>query len=274
MRQGLFAKGFWNMPFGWMHIYGELPAYLLVVARVAGIAVAAPFFSGTVIPVRIKALLVAALAAAVFPLVTAQATVALPADLAAAAGGLAGELALGWLIGFSVAAIFMAVQLGIQMASQQAGMALGEIFNPMLDSSMPIASELYFYVSMLIFLGVHGHHALVRALLDSFETIPLMGFGLSEQAIGLTVNILAVSFGLAVRVGGPIALALLLAFMTLGFVSRTMPQLNILAVGFPIKILIALVMMAVTVMSLESVVLDSIARVLDGVRTLLGLPLL
>ncbi len=262
------------MPFGWMSIYGELPAYLLVVARVSGIAIAAPFFSGSMIPMRIKALFVIALAAAVFPLITAHAQVALPADLATAAGGLASELALGWLIGFSVAAIFMAVQLGIQMASQQAGMALGEVFNPMLDSSLPIASELYFYISMLIFLSVRGHHALIRALLDSFETIPLLGFSMTEQALALTVNILAVSFGLAIRVGGPIVLALLLAFMTLGFISRTMPQLNILAVGFPIKILIALVMMALTVMSLEAVVLDSVAQAVDGVRTLLGLPLL
>ena len=59
--------------------------------------------------------------------------------------------------------------------------------------------------------------------------------------------------------------------MTLGFISRTMPQLNILTVGFPLKIGIALVMMALTIMSLESVLLDALTIALDGVRSGLGL---
>jgi len=129
-------------------------------------------------------------------------------------------------------------------------------------------------VSVMVFLGVHGHHALVRSLLDSFDTVPLLGFTMSSSAAAVCLDILTVAFGLAIRVGGPVILALLLALMTLGFVSRTMPQLNILTIGFPIKIAVALIMMALTVMSLEAVVLDAITRALDGVRGVLGLPAL
>jgi len=171
------------MPLPWMQIYGALPAFLLVLARVAGIVIAAPFFSAAAIPARIKALLVVAMAVAVFPLVNEHAHVAVPVNLVTAVGGLAGEFALGWLIGFSVAVILMGVQLGIQLASQQAGMALGEVFNPMLESSLPVVSQLYFFVSVMVFLGVHGHHALVRSLLDSFDTVPLLGFAMSVAGL-------------------------------------------------------------------------------------------
>jgi flagellar biosynthetic protein FliR len=249
-----------------------MPAFMLVVARMAGIAVAAPFFSAAAVPRRIKTLLVVALSAAVFPLVNERAHLAVTGGMGTVVGGLAGEFALGWLIGFSVAAILMGVQLGIQLASQQAGLALGQIFNPLLESNLPLAAQLYFFISMTIFLGVHGHHALLRALLDSFEVIPLLGFAMDQSAVAVVLDILTVSFSVAVRVGGPIVLALLLALMTLGFVSRTMPQLNILTIGFPLKIGVALIVMALTVMSLETVVLDAITQALDGVRMVLGLP--
>ena len=257
------------MPWLLTDIYGALPAFMLVLARVAGLMLAAPFFSGNVIPTRIKALLAGAITLAVFPLLAAHVKEALTLGMAVA--GLMGELAIGLLIGLGVSMLFTGVQMGVQLASQQAGMALGEVFNPMLDASVPIVAQLYYYVSIMIFLAVNGHHELMRALLDSFETIPPLGFRMTEGVAALLADLLTVSFALAIRVGGPTMLALLLGFMTLGFVSRTMPQLNILTVGFPLKIAIALVMMALTIMSLESAILDTLTVAMDGVRAGLGL---
>ncbi len=257
------------MPWLLTDIYGALPAFMLVLARVAGLMIAAPFFSGNVVPNRVKGLLAGAISLAVFPLLAPQ--VKMPVTLGMAAAGMMGEIAIGLLIGLGVSLMFVGAQIGIQLASQQAGMALGRIFNPMLESSVPIVAQLYYWVSVMIFLAVNGHHALVRALLDSFETIPPLGFRVTEGVVTLLADLLTVSFALAIRVGGPTILALLLGFMTLGFISRTMPQLNILTVGFPLKIGIALIMMALTIMSLESVLLDTMTIALDGVRSGLGL---
>jgi len=258
------------MPFQLIQVYAALPAFALVLARVAGIVLAAPFFSGTAIPVRIKTALVVAITVAVFPMMVGYAQV--PVNMTVAMGGLLGELALGLLIGFSVSAVFMGVQLGIQLASQQAGIALGEVFNPMLESSLPVAAQIYFFVTMMIFLVTGGHHAVIRSMLDSFQTVPLMGFRPDENVVALMIDILTIAFRVAVRVGGPMTLALLLGLMTLGFVSRTIPQLNILSVGFPVKAAIVLVVMALTIMSVENVLLDSMTQTLNGVRARLGLP--
>ncbi len=108
-------------------------------------------------------------------------------------------------------------------------------------------------------------------MLDSFAAIPPMGFRASEDMTALMVEMLTVSFIVAVRVGGPIMLALLLAFMTLGFLSRTIPQLHLLSVGFPIKIALALAIMAMTMISLEPVLVDSLTRTIEDLRTGLGL---
>jgi len=64
---------------------------------------------------------------------------------------------------------------------------------------------------------------------------------------------------------------LLLAFMTLGFLSRTIPQLHLLSVGFPIKIALALAIMAMTMISLEPVLVDSLTRTIEDLRTGLGI---
>ncbi len=257
------------MPFEFAQIYVAMPAFLLVTSRVAGLMLAAPLFSSATIPATVKALFAGAISLAVFPLLTP--VMHEPLTLGTTVTGMIGELALGLVIGLCVSLILAGVQLGVQTVSQQAGLALGEVFDPSMETTAPIAAEIYFYVCMTVFLAIGGHRALVRALLDSFATIPPMGFRVTENVVALLVEMLTVSFVIAVRVGGPVIMALLLAFVTLGFISRTIPQLHLMTVGFPIKIALAIGLMAMTLMSLEPLMVDSVNRVLEDLRAGLGL---
>jgi flagellar biosynthetic protein FliR len=257
------------MPFEFAQIYIAMPAFLLVTARITGLMLAAPLFSAATVPTTVKALFVAAISLAVFPLLVPA--MQGPLTMGATVAGLIGELAIGLMLGLGVSLILAGVQLGVQTVSQQAGLALGEVFDPTMETSTPIAAEIYFYVCMTVFLAVGGHRALVRGLLDSFATIPPMGFRVTEDVVALLIEMLTVSFIIAVRVGGPIILALLLAFVTLGFISRTIPQLHLMTVGFPVKIALALGLMAMTLMSLEPVMVDSVNRTMDDLRMGLGI---
>lgn len=257
------------MPFPFVDIYLALPAFVLVLARISGLMLTAPFFSGSVIPTQMKAVLVVAISAVVFPMAAPHA--AMPVTMSTVVWGMIGELALGTIIGIGVSLILTGVQMGVQLASQQAGMALGETFNPMLETSLPVVSELYFFVSFTVFLAVGGHRAMIRALLDSFDTLPLMSLRVDENMLLLLVSLVTMAFTVAIRVAGPMMLALLLSFMTLGFLSRTVPQLNILTVGFPAKIMLALLIMALTLMSLEPVLTGSLTLVMDELRQGLGI---
>lgn len=257
------------MPFGLVELYTRLPVLMLIVARVAGLALGAPFFSGTVIPARIRALLVLGISMVVFPLVAPQ--VAGPVTMSTAVVGMIGELGFGLLLGIGASAVLMGVQLGVQLVSQQAGIALGAIFNPMHDESLPVVSELYYYVAIVIFLLIGGHHALVRALLDSFSVIPPLGFALNEDMVVLFVDALQLAFVVAIRVGGPTILALLLGFLTLGFLSRTLPQLNLLTIGFPIKAAMALLVLGLTMVTLEPVLVEALSDAVNHMRAGVGM---
>jgi flagellar biosynthetic protein FliR len=256
----------WTM----FNLYASLPAYLLVLFRISGLVLAAPLFSSAVIPMRIKILLSMAIAAAVFPLASVH--LAGPVTLATALTGLAGELAIGLFVGFCVSIMLMSVQIAAEFVSHQAGILLGSVFNPMLDSSESVLSQLYYFAAMMGFLAIGGHRQLVRAVLDSFETIPVMGFRVVDGLLELVVDLVSIAFEMALRISAPVVVALLLALIALGFISRTVPQLNILTIGFPLKLAMALLVLALTVMSLEPTLMELFETSMDGVRGVLSLP--
>ena len=250
------------MPWPTFELYAQFPAFLLVLFRIAGLTLTTPLFSSPVLPGQVRILLAVAIAAAVFPMMSVHLTV--PVTLGSALTGLVGELAIGIFIGFCVSLIFMGLQLAAEIISHQSGMMLGAVYNPMLDSSESSISQLYYFAAMIGFLGVGGHRELIRAVLDSFAAIPPLGFKLTD-------GLLTTSFEMAIRVSGPTVIALMLALLALGFVSRTMPQLNILTVGFPLKLVMALLMVALTMMSLEPLLLEAFEEGMSSIRAGLGM---
>jgi len=257
------------MPASVFDLYALLPVFLLVLFRIGGLMLAAPFFSAAGLPAQIKVLLTVAMSLAVFPLMVGH--LAMQVTMASALVGLIGELAMGLLMGFSVSLILLGVELACEAVGQKCGLRLGSVFNPMMEVEGDVLAQLYYMTAFVTFLLIGGHRALMRAVLDSFATIPPLGFHWSAGLLDFVVDLLDVSLAIAIRVGGPAILALLLAYMTLGFVSRTVPQLNILTVGFPIKLALGIFMMALTIMSLEPILLDGLSTSIDGLRAVLGL---
>jgi flagellar biosynthetic protein FliR len=258
------------MPWTMFELYAKFPAFLLVLCRIGGLVLTAPVFSGSVMPRRIKILLTVAVSCAVFPLVSARLNV--PVTLASAVTGIFGELVIGMAVGFCITVMFMGVQLAAEFISHQSGMMLGSVYNPMLDSSETVLSQVYYFAALMGFFAIGGHRQLLRALLDSFQTIPPLGFAPSGGMLDTVLDLVTVSFEMAIRVSGPVVIALMLALLALGFLSRTIPQLNILTVGFPLKLGLALLVAGVTIMSLEPLLIEAFTTGMNGVRELLKLP--
>jgi flagellar biosynthesis protein FliR len=257
------------MPWSIAQFYLLLPAFLLVLFRMSGLMLAAPLLGSEVLPAQLRALLAVAMSFAVFPMVVTH--LVLPATLGGMVAGLVGELAIGLLIGLGVNLVFIGVQTAGQVVSQQAGLSLGDVYNPMLDTTANVLAEFYFVIAMLVFLAVGGDRAMIRAVLDSFTTLPPLALQARPDWAELFVDLLTLSFIVSIRLAGPSMLALLLAFVTLGFISRTVPQLNILTVGFPIKAALGILIVAITMMSMEPVLLDGLQTCMDGLRAALNL---
>jgi len=140
--------------------------------------------------------------------------------------------------------VFLAgLQIGAQTVSMQMGWAMARLIDPISEITTNLLSQFYLLLATLIYVLMNGHLILIRAVVDTFETIPLLA-GRSHPAVVPTIaSILTEAFALGIRVAGPALVAVFLATLALGFISRTMPQLNILAAGFPIRITLVLIML-------------------------------
>ena len=236
------------MPWELLAQYLKLPVFALVASRIGGLLMWQPLLGALSIPYTLRAMLVLALAALLTPLVSLPANAQdTPLGIALAMGQ---EVLLGGLIGLVSTACFIGMQMGGLLIAQESGIAFGQIVDPSTDEQETVLGVLYLQLAAVVFLIVGGHRAIVCACLDTFETIPLLG---DNQATLLGTDVicraLTLSAQLAFRIATPTLLVLFLVNLAMGLVSRTMPQLNILAVGFSLKALIAFVLMAVSIPS-------------------------
>lgn len=258
------------MPFELVNISLALPLYALILFRLGGLMMTAPLFSSNVIPVRIRGALAMTLAAMIFPIVAHS----MPRTLTlmdAAVGGVA-EVMIGATIGLSLSLVLMAADMAGLIVGQQGGLALSEIFDPTLNRRSTVVGQIYLIVLTLIFLGVGGHRQTVAALLDTFGVIPVMSFHYDQSVLMLLVEVLSSAFVLGIRVAGPVLIALFLLGTALGFLSRTMPQFNILTIGFTLRLLVAMGTAGLALAACRELFVDSIYTGLAVTRATLGLP--
>lgn len=229
-------------------IFAQAPLFALVVIRVSGMVMLAPVLGMTSIPVQIKAMVVLVLSMILFPLVGPVASP--PSSLAGLIVAAGMELLIGISMGFILMILFSGIELGANLISQQMGLTMAQLIDPMTEISTDVLGQLYMLMASLIYIMMNGHLILIQSLVRTFQTVPLMGASVGRGVLDAMLDILTTSFTLGIRVAGPALAAIFLATLAMGFISRTMPQLNILAAGFSIRIMLAMFLMIASLGSL------------------------
>ncbi len=209
------------------------PTLVLVSARMVGLMLAAPLWSFASMPKSVRGALVIVLTITVLPQVRET---PLAADYMGLVLPLASELMLGLAIGL-VGAVFTAgMGLAGEVATLQMGLNLGPSLSPMAEATVTGIGDLKTMLALAIYATMGGHLVLLTGVAASFQSIPpggaldFVGGGRAVVALAGTV------FTVAARAGAPIIAALLLANLGLAILSKAVPQLNAMAVGFPITI--------------------------------------
>ena len=217
----------------------DLQVFFLIFLRVGAVLMSMPILKSKSIPVLFKMGLALAASILLFPLLE-PAAFAVPGHLSSYAVGAIGEILLGISIGMAVNLIFVGLQMAGQISGYQMGLAIAHVMDPSAGEQVPLLSQFYQLFAFLIFLTLNVHHWFLRALAGSFELIPPFGFRFSGSLIDQLMGIAGNMFVIAVKVGAPIIAALLLISIAFGLIARTVPQMNILFVAMPLKILIGL----------------------------------
>ena len=243
---------------------------VLVMTRLSALLMAMPAV-GVGVPKRVRAFLAISLTVLVLPPVASDTPIgSLPSidnliDLAIA---LAREGLLGLLIGATVQLIITGLQLGGEMITSTGGMQLGDAVDPTTSSSMPSVARLVGLLVTAIMLIVGGHRILLGVLLDSFQTVPAGSVEFHESMMDLVVEQLASGMAAGVRLAAPVVAALLLSNLVTGLISRTLPQINVLAIGLSINALAMLVVLAITIGSAGLVFQEELSTVATKISDL------
>lgn len=223
----------------------QLTLFLFVFLRLGSMIAGLPVFGSRNIPILFRLGMALAAALLLLPMLDGVAVPPLggPLSLALAAGA---EILIGTVVGLTVRLMFAGVQLAGQMAGYQMGMALANVVDPNTSNQVALMAQFNNLVATLFFLTIDAHHWCLRALVDSFHRIPIGGMTVRPELIRDIMGLGGEMFMVAVQLGGPVIVALLLVSVALGLIARTVPQMNVFIVAMPLKIVVGLVFVGIT----------------------------
>lgn len=244
--------------------------FTLVLARVGGLTMTAPVYGTSEVPWRVRAILAAALALLVVPSQW-HATIQPPRNAIEYLVLLGGEALIGACLGLGVLILIHGMTLAGELVGQASGLSFSDVFDTGLEENVALFSRLMFLVTVSVFVCLGGHRMVMAELLGTFRTIPPGSGGIPGSLGEISVTLASQSFELGLRVAAPALTALLLANLILGLIGRTLPQLNILTLGFGLNALLAFAALALTLGSAAWVFQDqlepAIETILESLKT-------
>lgn len=219
---------------------------MLVFARVGGIIGAAPVLGSKNLPQLMKVGFIAALTVLIYPTLHIP-TVEFPQTLPGLSFALGSEVLIGVLIAYVARLIFTGVEIAGTVIGYQMGFGIVNVLDPITTAQVSITSRFYNIFAMLLFLIMNCHHYFIQAITESFELIRPLGFHFSGAIIETITTLFGDIFMVGIKIAAPITAALFFSNVALGLVARTVPQMNVFIVGFPLQIALGLLMIGLTI---------------------------
>jgi flagellar biosynthesis protein FliR len=210
----------------------------LLALRLAAVFMMTPILYAISMPVTVRVFVVLGLSLA---LASGMPATPVPATTAGAfIQAAAAEIALGATLGLGILLAFGAFTVAGHLLDVQIGFGIAQVFDPVSQRQLPILTSAFNQLAVLVFFLVDGHHALLRGISYSLERFPLGGAWMVSDAAGAVLRQVGGLFSLGFALAAPVAFCILLLELALGVVSRNLPQMNMFAIGIPIKIVVGL----------------------------------
>jgi flagellar biosynthesis protein FliR len=238
---------------------------VLVMTRLSTLLMAMPAV-GVGVPRRIRAFLAMLMTILLLPPVAAATDIELLPrieNLVELTIAVAREGLMGLLIGATIQLIITGLQLGGEAITGTGGMQLGDAVDPSTSSSMPSVARLVGLLVTAVMLAVGGHRILFEILMDSFKAMPAGHIQFNDSMMTLVVDQMTAGMSAGIRLAAPVMAALLLSNLVTGLISRTLPQINVLAIGLSVNALALLVVLAITIGSAGLIFQNELSLVAD-----------
>ena len=224
-------------------LYGWLNAFLWPFFRVLGLMATAPMLGEHYIPTRVKVGF-----AAVSMLVIAPSLPAMPTISPASFHGLfitLQQVLIGIALGLVMRIVFAAVQTAGEFIGLQMGLSFASFFDPASGANTTVLARLMNMIAMLVFMALNGHLLMFAGLVRTFDVLPINHGPLDINGWGVLIEWSSEIMVSGMLLALPLIIVLLTINLALGILNRTAQQLSVFAVGFPISLLMGLILLTV-----------------------------
>lgn len=204
--------------------------------RIAGLLMAAPVIGTRTVPVRVRLIMAVLITIVLFPVLPEISAI----NPLSAEGILITlqQIMIGISMGLCMRIIFVVLELAGQAIGQLMGLMMASMVDPNTGSQVPIIGQFYLLLATLLFLAINGHLIMIAVLAESFTDLPISTSGISRNMTWEVIIWTGTILKTAVIIALPAIVSLLIVNLSFGVMTRSAPQLNIFAVGFPIMIIL------------------------------------
>ncbi len=229
--------------------------FMLVLIRVSILLFMFPIFSSKVFPSILKTGLALVVSLLFYSVVTIDLS-RFPMSVPATGLLIAAEAMIGLTLGLILRMFFASVQLAGQVIGFQMGFAMINVVDPQTGANVSIMDQLGYWVCVVIFILLNGHHIIFIAMVDSFKLVPIGFFMMHDAIMVKLIELGSQLFLLSIKIGAPVIASLAFVSVGFGLVSKFSPQMNVMIVAFPLKIVAGLLLFGLSLQIINIVTRD------------------
>ncbi|MBZ0265167.1 flagellar biosynthetic protein FliR [bacterium] len=218
----------------------KIEIWLLMLFRVASMIMVMPLYGFSYFPVVVRVGLAFVLTSVLFSVHVYDISIQVYPDLLSFFGIILHEIAVGLAIGMIGNFLFYGIQFAGHIIGHTMGFGIINVIDPQSETQIPLMAQLLYFLTLMLFLLANGHHFLLMAIDESFIRIPIGGAVFQSDVVESFARLSADIFVIGIKFGAPVLVAILVTEFALGIVARTVPQMNVWILGFPLKIGIGL----------------------------------
>ena len=223
--------------------------FAILLVRPAMVVGLAPGIGGAFLPTPVKIGLVVLVALGLLPSVLVPAGAgSVPLTIL-----IAREAAIGLSLAFVVRLLIAGAEFAGHLAGYQIGFSYGATIDPQSGVRNSMLATLYGSMATLAFLGINGHHMMLRALTASYTGVPIGAGQVNESILRSVSEMLGLVFIVGTRLAAPVIIVLLIVELAIGLISRSSPSLSFMVIGYPIRIVVGLFLIAVLIPTIPGV---------------------
>lgn len=244
---------------------GQFIAALLLFTRVASMFLFAPAWNSPILPRRVKAVTALAITATLV-VSGASGVVAPPASLAVLILMVVREVGVGLVLGMIMEFLFAAVQFGGHIVGSEMGFGMAVIMDPQSGGQVSPIGRVYYYAALLFYLSVGGDRLLLEAFVGNLSRLPLGQLHFSGSILKALVVLSGEVYTLGFQLVAPVMVALFASSVILGIMARSVPQMNMLMLGFSLKIFVGLIFAGAMLTKWSEAFLVALSRSFEAIR--------